>query len=178
MKRFLPHIGALWLLASVAASPLAAQEAAGKEALPQAMQIDEPLYREIATELRCPSCEGLSILESQASFSVQMRLEVRRQLQENKDKEQILQFFVERYGSWILRKPPLRGIALVIWVLPAMLALLGVILGIWFFLCRGLSGKPTAKGERGGSGKPTRDELLAELSARVARVRADERRSP
>lgn len=95
--------------------------------------IDPKLYKEIAGQLRCPSCQGMSVLESDANFSVQIKDEVKRQLLQKKEKNEILRFFSERYGIWILRQPPMHGYHLIIWLLPVAFLLLGGGAIIWFF---------------------------------------------
>ena len=172
MTRGTKAILTLWLMMGLLA-PMPVRAVAGTSQ--GAATVDETLYREISNELRCPSCAGLSILESQASFSVEMREEVRRQLQQNKSKDAILDFFVERYGSWILRKPPLRGISLLIWALPALLALLGITLGVVLFRRRGSSRHGNVAADKAKIAARTRDQLRDELNARVARMRENER---
>ncbi len=81
--------------------------------------------REVANELRCPTCTGLSVLESDAPFSLQMRTAVLEKVREKRSKEEILSFFVERYGLWILREPPREGFHLLAWLLPCGLLISG-----------------------------------------------------
>lgn len=64
-----------------------------------------PRLREVGEELRCPTCQGISILESSTPQSMAMKAEIERQLTEGKSKAEILKYFQERYGEWILRKP-------------------------------------------------------------------------
>lgn len=84
---------------------------------------------DIGNELRCPTCQGVSILESETPQSVAMRKEIERQVTEGKKKEEILSFFRQRYGDWILRQPDKdSSFGKVVWALPA----LGLILGpVW-----------------------------------------------
>ncbi|MBF0441779.1 MAG: cytochrome c-type biogenesis protein CcmH [Oligoflexales bacterium] len=79
---------------------------------------DTELFREIAGELRCPSCNGLSILESDADFSLQIRKEVEKQIAKGKSREEILGFFEDRYGTWILRSPSSKGLQMFLWWIP------------------------------------------------------------
>ncbi|MFW7380954.1 MAG: cytochrome c-type biogenesis protein [Oligoflexus sp.] len=98
-------------------------------------EIDEAFFYSVAQELRCPTCTGLSVLDSNASFSEQIKAQVRQQIQEGKNKQEILDFFVERYGLWILREPPKEGFNLLAWLLPTAILIFGPIL-IWFFVWR------------------------------------------
>ncbi|MGA1536742.1 MAG: cytochrome c-type biogenesis protein, partial [bacterium] len=86
----------------------------------QAQAVDEDLVHEIADNLRCPTCQGLSVNDSEAGFSVQIRNKVREMLMAGQGREEIEAYFVARYGEWILRTPPAQGFNLLIWILPAL----------------------------------------------------------
>lgn len=96
----------------------------------QDLQVDENTFRDVAGDLRCPTCTGLSVLDSDASFSVQIKNEVKEQLASGKSKDEILSFFTERYGPWILRAPPKEGVHAFAWILPIAALILGPIV-IW-----------------------------------------------
>lgn len=91
-----------------------------------------PKLEEVAKELRCPTCIGMSVLESETLQSVAMRTEIEKQLAEGKDKQQIIQYFKQAYGPLILREPDIRSsLGFLIWLLP----ILGFCLGpIFIFL--------------------------------------------
>jgi len=84
--------------------------------------------REIAHMLRCPTCQAMSVKESDAGLSVNMKTRIRELLQEGKSEEEILEFFVERYGEWILRSPKKEGFSLLLWTLPGLILLLTILL--------------------------------------------------
>jgi cytochrome c-type biogenesis protein CcmH len=88
---------------------------------------------EIARELRCPVCTAESVGDSSSQISVEMRNVIQEQLQQGKSKQEILDFFQERYGDWILLDPPKRGVHLLVWVLPIVAALIGLTLLIILF---------------------------------------------
>jgi cytochrome c-type biogenesis protein CcmH/NrfF len=92
-------------------------------------------FRDVAKELRCPTCTGLSVLESDASFSVQIKDQVHEQMKLGKPKDEIIKYFVERYGPWILREPPKEGFNLLAWGVPIGLLIGGPIL-IWLLVWR------------------------------------------
>ena len=78
-----------------------------------------PKVREVGEELRCPTCQGISVLESGTPQSLAMRAEIERQLSEGKTKDQILDYFKDRYGEWILRKPDSRStFGFWVWAIP------------------------------------------------------------
>lgn len=94
-----------------------------------------PRVFEIARELRCPVCQGESAAESNAGIAVEMRRIIAEQLAEGKSEAEIRQFFVQRYGDWILYEPPARGLTLWVWLSPLIgLGLLGF--GLWRYLSR------------------------------------------
>lgn len=95
--------------------------------------VNEDQFRDVASDLRCPTCTGLSVLDSDAAFSVQIKNEVKEQMAAGKNKDEILTFFTERYGPWILRAPPKQGIHLLAWLLPIAALILGPLL-IWIFI--------------------------------------------
>lgn len=92
-------------------------------------------YMKIGNLLRCPTCTGLSVMESEASFSKQIRESVREQVELGKSEEEIMLFFQERYGMWIFREPPKKGIHLIAWAGPVAVVLIGAYL-IWALVWR------------------------------------------
>ena len=82
---------------------------------------EDPLeveVRRIADMFRCPTCQAISVNDSEAAFSRQIKDKVRRMLLEGQSEEQIKEYFVSRYGEWILRAPKKQGLGLVLWLLP------------------------------------------------------------
>jgi cytochrome c-type biogenesis protein CcmH/NrfF len=121
-------------------------------------------FREISKDLRCPTCTGLSILESDAQFSIQMKTAVKEQVLAGKNKAEIMSFFTERYGLWILREPPKKGFHLIAWALPLSAMILGPFL-LWFFVWRKrIAAKAKAI-------RPTK-EILSELDRLVDKEKA------
>jgi cytochrome c-type biogenesis protein CcmH len=91
----------------------------------------EDRTREISAELRCVVCQNLSVADSPSEMAQQMRAVVREQLQAGKTPEQIREFFVSKYGEWVLLKPKTTGFALLLWILPYVALLIGVIAALW-----------------------------------------------
>jgi cytochrome c-type biogenesis protein CcmH len=85
----------------------------------------EAQVRDIAIQLRCPVCQGLSVGDSPSELANEMRALIRAQLQQGKTPAEVLDYFVQRYGEWILLAPPKHGFNLVIWVLPFVLLPIG-----------------------------------------------------
>lgn len=127
----------------------------------------EDLFRDVAGDLRCPTCTGLSVLDSDAPFSQQIKSEVKTQLAEGKSRDQVLKFFVDRYGPWILRAPPVAGVNALAWILPIAVLIFGP-LGIWFFV-----GRKARKSVE----VPVRPaaEIMKEMQAELERLRSGHR---
>jgi cytochrome c-type biogenesis protein CcmH len=100
--------------------------------LPAAQPPDiEEQTRAIAAELRCPVCQNLSVADSPSELAQEMRALVKEQLEQGKSPEEIRKFFVSKYGDWVLLAPPAKGFGLVLWVLPAAGAVLGLLLVVF-----------------------------------------------
>jgi cytochrome c-type biogenesis protein CcmH len=95
----------------------------------------------IAKELRCVVCQNLSVADSPSEMAQQMRGVVREQLQAGKTPEEIKDFFVSKYGDWVLLAPKTQGFSLIIWLLPFVVLVLGIALSLW--LVRRWSAKKT-----------------------------------
>jgi cytochrome c-type biogenesis protein CcmH len=91
----------------------------------------EERTREIATELRCVVCQNLSVADSPSEMAQQMRAVVREQVQAGKTPEQIKDFFVSKYGEWVLLKPKTTGFSALLWILPYAALILGILGALW-----------------------------------------------
>lgn len=81
--------------------------------------------RRIEAQLRCPTCQGLSIADSPATSAAQMRSLVREQLAAGASDDAVRAFFVARYGRWVLLDPPASGAGLALWLAPAVILTVG-----------------------------------------------------
>ena len=88
----------------------------------------EALTKQVAGDLRCPVCQGLSLKDSPTELSMEMKSVIREQLAEGKSPDEVKQYFVGRYGEWILLQPEPTGFNLVVYVLP----FLGLLVGAGF----------------------------------------------
>ena len=110
--------------------------AAGTAAAPAAGRpIDEATVQAIAAQLRCVVCQNLSVADSPSETAQQMRGIIRERLAGGDTPEQVMAYFVDRYGIWILLAPPREGFTLLVWVLPAV-ALLAGLAGVALLLRR------------------------------------------
>ena len=133
-------------------------------------------FRDVASDLRCPTCTGLSVLDSDAPFSVQIKNEVKEQLAAGKGKSEILRFFTDRYGPWILREPPKDGINLWAWLIPGGILLIGPIL-IWYFVWSRQQGADQGSDTFDYEPKPV-EEIIASMKQRLDDLRRDDRGAP
>ena len=88
--------------------------------------VDEQQMYEIASQLRCVVCQNLSVADSPSEMANQMRAIVRERLASGETPAQVRQYFVERYGDWILLAPPRHGFTLVVWLAPLVAVLVGL----------------------------------------------------
>jgi cytochrome c-type biogenesis protein CcmH len=108
-------------LALALASPAAA--VLPDEMLPDAAQ--EQRARALSKDLRCVVCQNQSIDDSDAPLARDLRLLVREQIAAGKTDAQVRDYVVERYGNFVLLKPPMEGDTLLLWVGPFAVLLLG-----------------------------------------------------
>ena len=92
-----------------------------------AASLDEHVNR-ITSELRCLVCQNQTIADSQATLAVQLKQEVRQQLVHGASDEQVRDFMVQRYGDFVLYRPPVNRTTWLLWGGPALLLLLGAVL--------------------------------------------------
>jgi cytochrome c-type biogenesis protein CcmH len=85
----------------------------------------------IYKNLRCLVCQGQSIAESNSDFAQTIKLVIRDQVNAGKSEEEIYNFLVEKYGEWIVYKPPLNKMNFLLWFIPYLSFFLG---GVLIFL--------------------------------------------
>ena len=80
----------------------------------------------LASGLRCPVCQGMSVADSSTEAAVGMKNQIEKLVREGWCDEQILDYFIERYTTWILLEPPAEGTNWLIYTAPALVVLLGL----------------------------------------------------
>jgi len=72
----------------------------------------------IGAVLRCPVCQGMPIADSPATMAVEMMDLVHEKVAAGESEEEIINYFIGRYGEWVLLKPTTKGFNLFVWILP------------------------------------------------------------
>jgi cytochrome c-type biogenesis protein CcmH len=82
----------------------------------------------VASQLKCPVCQGESVADSPSGIAQQMRGVIRKQLQAGKSEQEVIQYFVSNYGEQIVWSPPWQGFSLLAWLVPIGLFIGGIFL--------------------------------------------------
>ena len=92
--------------------------------------VDDPALEahvnRIAEELRCLVCQNQTIADSHAGLATDLKNEIRDQVRGGRSDRQIMQFMVQRYGDFVLYRPPLKTTTVLLWAGPFVLLSLGL----------------------------------------------------
>ena len=91
-------------------------------------QEQELRARNISKNIRCLVCQNQSIDDSNAPLAKDLRILIREKIKEGKNNEEIYNFLTERYGDFILLKPPFKLSTLLLWLLPLVFFAIGILL--------------------------------------------------
>ncbi len=111
----------LFLSASALTGAYAPQQA-GSSPLEPAL---EARVQKLGKELRCPTCQGMSIADSPASVARAQLDKIRGLISDGKTDDEVRAYFVARYGEWILLSPKAAGFNWLVWLGPALLLVVG-----------------------------------------------------
>jgi len=107
-----------------------------KDAAPLA---DDPLTEQrlisISEEMRCLVCQNESLAGSRSDLANDLRREIRTLIKEGKSDDQIRNFMVERYGDFVLYRPPVKPITWLLWIGPFVILMIGIA-GLFVYLRR------------------------------------------
>ena len=121
----------------------------------------EQRARVISKELRCLVCQNQSIDDSDAPLARDLRLLVRERLQTGEKNEEVIAFIVDRYGDFVLLRPPVKASTIALWISPLALLLLGFFLLLTWFRKH----KKNVPNEI----KPLSDQEITKLKAMISR---------
>ncbi len=91
----------------------------------------ERLFHKLSEELRCLVCQNQNIAESNAGLAKDLRLELYNMLTAGKSEAEIIDFMVQRYGDYVLYRPPFKPLTWLLWVGPGLLFVIAL-----FFVVR------------------------------------------
>jgi cytochrome c-type biogenesis protein CcmH len=97
-------------------------------AQPPATNVEDPRLYEVASQLRCVVCQNLSVADSPSEMAQQMRAIVKERLAAGDSPEQVIQYFVDKYGEWILLAPRRHGFNWLVWMAPFAALAVGLVL--------------------------------------------------
>lgn len=115
----------------------------------------EARLKVLAEELRCLVCQNQTIADSNAPLALDLRNQIRTQIAQGASDDQIRDYMVQRYGDFVLYRPPFKATTALLWVGPFALVALGA--GIFWLLVR--RRRPEAQAEV----KPARRRELEKL---------------
>ena len=127
------RFGAVLLAALLLAVPALAQveREEDKEPLVFTSPEDEARYKELTLELRCLVCQNQNLADSDAPLAQQLRGEIFDMLEDGRTNQEITGFMVDRYGDFVLYKPPMQANTVALWIFPLAVLLVG---GLFVFM--------------------------------------------
>lgn len=135
IRHFLPA-----LLLAVSLPVLASGVVASKAALPNT---DDPVIEarliNLAEDLRCLVCQNESLAGSHAALADDLRREIRAQMKAGKDDQEVIAYLTERYGDFVLYKPPFKPVTWLLWLGPVLFLGLGG--GAWYLALQRRAGE-------------------------------------
>lgn len=105
-------------------------------------------------QIRCPSCEDISVAQSTASSALAVRHEVATLLAEGESDRAIEHRLVAQYGPSILLEPPKSGLSLLVWVVPLVAVVVALAVLVWFFWHRSRAWRSLQRARAVAEGPP------------------------
>ena len=109
----------------------------------------EDRLKALAEELRCLVCQNQTIADSNAPLALDLRNQIRAQIAEGRSDSQIRAYMVERYGDFVLYRPPFKATTAILWAGPFALLVLGT--GIAIVIARRRARASAAQREDSGA---------------------------
>jgi len=99
-------------------------------AIDSAPAFDDPAqqarYTDLINRLRCVTCRGYSIADSNIELASDLRRQVRELMAQGKSDDEIFKYMTDRYGDYILYDPPVAGRTWILWAAPILLVIVGL----------------------------------------------------
>lgn len=131
------------VMVALAAPPLVAKEAAPLADNPAL----EQRLNALTENLRCLVCQNQSIADSHAELAIDLKNQIREMMAQGRSDAQIVDFLVQRYGDYVLFRPPMKPATALLWAGPFMLLLAGTLM-----LLRGVARNRALGEEQGKEG--------------------------
>ena len=168
-----PSAAAAAVASAPASAPAASAAAPRMEAHAAASDEFDPVKNKrllaIAEKLRCLVCQNQTIAESNADLAIDLRRQVREQIAEGRTDDEIISYMTDRYGDFVLYKPPFKASTVILWVGP--IALLVIVLAWYFVTVRRRRKQPE------GEGRPL-TQAEREEAERLLGIHPDDEDSP
>jgi len=81
---------------------------------------------DLSQALRCLVCQNQTIADSQAPLAIDLKNQIREKIEQGQSNEQIIDYMVQRYGDFVLYRPPVKATTLALWFGPAALLVLAI----------------------------------------------------
>jgi len=108
---------------------------------------DEERYQTLTEELRCLVCQNQNLADSNAELAQDLRRQTYEMVQAGKSNEEIVAYMVQRYGDFVLYRPPLRSTTMLLWIGPFIILGIGVLILLAFIRRRGREQAPAMSAE-------------------------------
>jgi cytochrome c-type biogenesis protein CcmH len=105
-----------------------AQSAPVQEPMVFDSQLQEDRFNQLAQELRCLVCQNQNLADSDAQLAHDLRAEVHKMLIAGNSDDEIKRFMVERYGDFVLYRPPVQQNTYLLWLAPMVLLFIGALI--------------------------------------------------
>jgi len=103
----------------------------------------EKRYQGLIEDIRCPVCQGQSIGDSNSSLALDLREQVRIMILNNNTNDEIYSFMVQRYGDFVIFKPPIKPATYMLWFAPFLFLFICL-----FILFRSIRSRPSIANEQ------------------------------
>jgi len=104
--------------------------AASAMAAIDAYQFDSPqqeaLFRKLTGELRCPKCQNQNIADSNAELAKDLRQKTYQMIRQGNSEQEVIDYMVQRYGHFVIYKPPLTPATVILWLGPLLVIIIGM----------------------------------------------------
>jgi cytochrome c-type biogenesis protein CcmH/NrfF len=140
-----PFLLLVALLAALLTAPARSANAPARSAEAPGAATDPALEARVnalSAELRCLVCQNQTIADSNADLAVDLKNQVREQLKAGRSEKDVIDYMTQRYGDFVLYRPPFKATTVLLWAGPALLVLLG--LGLFWRSLRASQAVPPA----------------------------------